>query len=247
MIILNEAFVRKYFPGENPIGKHIKAHLSDDVTPSGMREVIGVVGDTKVAGLTTEAAPQYYLPYAQAAITHPYLCIRSSNDPTGLIGPLRNLVQGMDRNVPVYRISTLENYVSLASTQPRFQALLLACFAALALLIAAIGLYAVLTYMVAQRTLEIGLRMALGARRLDVMTMILRRGLTLSAFGLMTGLVVGLLLTRFIGSMLFGVETFDPVTVLGVSLLLMLVAGAASLVPALRAASLDPNTTLRQQ
>lgn len=247
VIILNQAFVRKYFPGENPIGKHIKPGLSDDVTPSSMREVIGVVGDTKVQGLTAEAAPQYYLPYAQAAVTNPYLCIRTTTDPASLIGPLRDVVQGMDRNVPLYRISTAENYVSLASAQPRFQAMLLGCFAGLALLIAAIGLYAVLTYMVTQRTLEIGLRMAMGAGRADVLAMILRRGLALSALGLAAGLCVALLLTRFIGSMLFEVQSFDPVTIVAVSLLLLLVAVVASLAPALRAANLDPYTTLRQQ
>jgi putative ABC transport system permease protein len=247
VIIINQAFARKYFPNENPLGKHIKSDLSDGVTPAAMREVIAVVGDVKLQGLTAKAAPQQYLPFAQAAITSPYLCIRSSNDAAGLIGPLRSQLESMDRNVPLYRISTLEDYVSRSSAQPRFQAMLLTCFALLALLISAIGQYAILSYMVAQRTLEIGLRMALGARRRDVLALVLHRGLVLSGLGLAAGLSLGLLLTRFIASMLFGVTAFDPLALMAVSALLLLVSAAASLVPAMRAARLDPYTTLRQQ
>jgi ABC-type antimicrobial peptide transport system permease subunit len=153
----------------------------------------------------------------------------------------------IDSNIPLYRVSTLDDYVSLAGSQPRFQTVLITFFAAMALLLSAIGLYAVLSYMVAQRTLEIGLRLALGAQREDVLGLILRRGLLLAAAGLAIGLAVSLALTRFMADMLYGVRPFDPLTFAVVSGLLLLVSLVASSAPAFRAASLDPMRTLREQ
>jgi ABC-type antimicrobial peptide transport system permease subunit len=153
----------------------------------------------------------------------------------------------VDSSVPLFHISTLDDYVSLSAAQPRFQTVLITFFAAMALLLSAIGLYAVLSYMVAQRTLEIGLRLALGAQREDVLGLILRRGLMLAATGLGIGMLVSLLLTRFMAEMLYGVRPFDPLTLVGVSALLLAVSVIASSVPALRAARLDPMRTLREQ
>ncbi len=149
--------------------------------------------------------------------------------------------------MPLFEISTLDEYVSLAAAQPRFQTVLITFFAVMALLLSAVGLYAVLSYMVAQRTLEIGLRLALGAQRQDVLGLILRRGMILAGAGLGIGIVVSLLLTRFLSGMLYGVRPFDPLTFVGVSAVLLLVSAAASCAPAFRAARMDPMKTLREQ
>jgi predicted permease len=245
--IVNQAFARKYFPGENPVGKHIQANLGDDLFEHPMREVVGVVGDIKRKGLTADTEPQYYLPYAQALITNPYITIRTKGDPAALQEPLRAAVREMDKSVPVYQVSTLEDYLSTSTAQPRFQTFLLACFAGIALLLAAIGLYGLLSYMVAQRTLEIGLRMALGAERVDVLYMIVRRGLALAVLGLGAGLMISAMLTRLLSGMLYGIRPSDPLTFAAMTGLLLVVSLAASIVPAYRAARLDPIKTLREQ
>jgi predicted permease len=245
VIIVNERFARKYFPGENPIGKHVKADLSDGITPSAMREIVGVVGNVKRRSLTAEAEPIDYLPYAQAIITSPNLAIRTAGDPASLIGPLRAVLADEDKDIPLYGVETLEDGASKAAAQPRFQTLLLACFAGMALLLSGIGLYAVLSYMVAQRASEIGVRMALGAQRADVLGMIVRRGLTMALAGIAIGLAAAMLLTRLMTGMLYGVEPFDPVTFAAVAAILLLVSLAASSAPAWRAARLDPMRTLR--
>jgi len=245
VMIVNERFARKYFPGENPIGKHIKPDLGDGITAAAMREVVALVGNVKRQSLTAEPEPIYYLPYAQAIITSPTLAIRTAGDPTSLIGPLRAVLANEDKDIPLYGVETLEDAASKAAAQPRFQTLLLGCFAGMALLLSAIGLYAVLSYMVAQRTSEIGVRMALGAQRADVLGMIVRRGMTLALAGIAIGLAAAALLTRLLAGMLYGVEPLDPVTFAAVAAILLLVSLAASGAPAWRAARLDPMRTLR--
>lgn len=247
VMMINQAFARKYFPGENPIGKRIQANLGDDRFNHPMREVVGVVGDIKRKGLTADAEPQYFLPYAQALITNPYITMRTKGDPLALQNALRATVREMDKSVPVYQVSTLEGYLSTSTAQPRFQTLLLSGFAGVALLLAAIGLYGLLSYTVVQRTLEIGLRMALGAQRADVLSMIVRRGLALAAVGLGTGLAISVGVTRLLRGMLFDVQPSDPLTYAAMTGLLLTVSLAASLVPAYRAARLDPMKTLREQ
>ena len=247
VVIINQAFARKYFPQENPIGKHIQAGLGDGVIDHPMREIIGVVGDIKRRGLTAAADPQYYLPYSQALITNPYLTIRTSGDPAVVQGALRAAVHEIDKSVPVYQVSTLEDYVSKSAAQPRFQTLLLTCFAGIALLLAAVGLYGLLSYMVVQRTLEIGLRIALGAKKTDVLRMIFHRGLTLALIGLGTGLAVSAVMTRLLAGMLYGVRTSDPATYAAMTGVLLVVSLLASSIPAYRAAQLDPIDTLRNQ
>ena len=247
VVIVNQAFARQYFPGENPIGKHIKPGIGDGITNDAMREIVGVVGDVKRQGITAEMAPQYYLPFPQALILSPPLVLRTAGDPLSLVGPLRDELAQLDSNIPLYRVSTVDDYVSLAAAQPRFQTVLITCFAVLALLLSAIGLYAVLSYMVAQRTMEIGLRLALGAQRDNVLGLILRRGMMLAGIGLAVGVIAALVLTRFMQEMLYGVGGFDPATFVGVSAVLLLVSLVASSVPAYRAARLDPMQTLREQ
>jgi predicted permease len=246
-IIVNRAFANKYFPGESPIGKHIRVNEGDDVFEHSMREVVGVVGDIRHRGLTADTAPQYYLPYAQAVITNPYLTVRTEGDPLALQSALRAAIHDMDKSVPIYQVSTLEDYVSKSAAQPRFETILIAGFAVIALVLAAIGLYGLLSYMVVQRTLEIGLRMALGAQRADVLGMIVRRGLALSLIGVTAGLAISVGITRLLSGMLYGIRPTDPVTFAAMSGLLLLVGVAASSIPAFRAARVDPMKTLREQ
>ena len=161
--------------------------------------------------------------------------------------PLRTLIGSVNRDVPLYHIHTLDDLVSTAAATPRFTTLLLSSFAVMALLLSAVGLYAVLSYMVAQRTNEMGLRMALGAQRGDVLKLILKRGLVLAGIGVMIGLGASAVLTRFISSQIYGVHAFDPVTYIVVTGLLTAISLLASAAPAWRAARVDPMKTLREQ
>ncbi len=246
-IIINQAFAKKYFRGENPLGRRIQVRLGDDVFESSVREVVGVVGDSKLMNLTAAAEPQHYLPYAQAVVTNPFLVVRSSGDPAILEDSLRAAIHEIDPGVPVYQVSTLDDYLSKSAAPPRFQTFVLTCFAAIALVLAAIGLYGLLSYMVVQRTLEIGLRMAMGAQRSDVLGMIIRRGLTLALMGLGAGVAISAVMMRLLSGMLYGIRPYDPVTFAATAGLLLLVSAAASIVPAWRAARLDPIQTLREQ
>ena len=247
VVIVSQSFARKYFSDVDPIGKHITPGLSDGTVKNGPREIVGIVADVKAGHLTEEVTPEYYLPFAQAVVTSPKLVIRTVVDPVSLIAPLRAQVAAIDRNLPVYDAKTIDDLVTQAAAQPRFQALLLSLFAAMALLLSAVGLYGLLSYLVVQRTLEIGVRIALGAQRGSVLGMFLRRGLTLGCVGLAIGMAVSLLLTRVMSGLLFGVRPFDPVTFVMVSGIMLLVSLIASSVPAYRAATLDPMTTLRDQ
>ena len=246
-VIINQAFARKYFPGEDPLGKRIRPGLGDGAVNLPLREIVGVAGDAKRQGLTTAAEPQYYLPWEQAVITAPMLCIRTFGDAANLVASLRTQVSDLDRQVPVYRATTLEDSIFKAAAQPRFQTLLLTSFAAIALLLSSIGLYALLSYMVVQRAAEIGVRMALGAQRGNVVRLILRRGMLLAGVGVAIGLGAAALLTEYMRTMLYNVEPLDSSTFAGVTAVLLLVSLLASTVPAYRAARLDPMRTLRDQ
>lgn len=246
--IINQAFARKYFPGENPIGQHIQPGLGDDSKfDHSVREIVGVVGNIKRERLTADVDPEYFLPLAQALITDPYLTIRTNSDPAAIVNSVRAAVRGVDKGVPIYQVQTLGDYVSQSAAQPRFQSVLLTCFAGAALLLSAIGLYGLLTYNVGQRTFEIGLRIAVGARREDVLRMILSRGLKLAAIGLVAGYAASALLTRFLTQMLFEVKPNDPIILAVVGLVLLAVSTLASFAPAWRASRLDPIKTLRDQ
>ena len=242
-ILINQAFARKYFTAQNPLGKYIQLRAPDDP----IREIVGVVGDVRQGGLTTSLDPQLYLPYAQAVITDPYLAIRTAGDPLALQGALRAAVRDLDKSAPVYQVSTLEDYISKSVAQPRFQTFLFACFAGIAFILATIGLYGLLSYMVVQRTLEIGLRMALGAQRTDVLGLIARRGLALALIGVAAGVVVAAVMTRLLAGMLYGIRPTDPLTFAATAVVFLLVSIVASSMPAYRAARMDPMKTLREQ
>jgi predicted permease len=246
-ILINQAFAKKYFPRENPIGKHIQVRVGDDVFEHPIREVVGVIGDIKAKRLTADPSPQFYLPYAQAIITNPYLVVRTNGDPMAVQAAIRSAVHDLDRHLPIYQVSTMEDYLSNSAAQPRFQTFLFACFAGIALVLAAIGLYGLLSYMVAQRTLEIGVRMALGAQRVNVLGMIVRRGLVLAIAGVISGMAVFAIFARLISGMLFHVHPTDPLTLAATAMLLLVVSFVASSLPAYRAARMDPMRILREQ
>jgi predicted permease len=245
--IVNQAFAKKYFAGVNPVGKHITADLGDGTVNVAVRQIVGVVGNIKRQGLTAESDPEYFLPWSQAVVTTPFLCIRTEGNPEDMERAVRTTVAQMNSSVPVYQVHDLDFYISRSAAQPRFQALLLTSFAAMALLLAAVGLYGVLSYIVQQRTMEIALRLAVGAQRGEVLGLVLKRGMTLAVIGVTVGLAVAAFLSRFIVTLLYGEQPVDPLTFAAVSLLLLLVALVASIAPAWRAAKSDPMIALRDQ
>ncbi len=247
VVIISQSMANKFFPGEDPIGKHITPGLTDGVVKEVPREIVAVVGDVKTRRLTEEIAPQHYLPLGQAMVGLPSLVIRTAVDPVSLVPAVRSQVAQMDKNLALFNVHTMDSVVGQSAAQQRFQATLLSCFAAMALLLSAVGLYGLLSYLVVQRTLEIGVRIALGAQRRDVMGMILGRGVTLAVGGLAIGIVASVALTRFVRGLLFGVQPLDVLTFVGVSSVLLLVSLLASSAPAYRAARLDPIKTLRDQ
>jgi putative ABC transport system permease protein len=247
VVIVNETFAKRHFPGENPIGKHLKPSISLEGEPV-WREIVGVVKDVKHRQtLSGDYDPEYYVPHAQIPINSMNLIVRVTNDPRGLARSLQHEVQSLDRDIPVFRIKTMEQYLGMAVAQPKFNALLLGLFAGLALLLTAIGLYGVMAYSVIQRAQEIGIRIALGAQTGDVLKMVLRQGLKLTALGLLIGLAAAFALTRYMQSLLFGVKATDPLTFVAIALLLIVVALLACWVPARRATKVDPMVALRNE
>jgi predicted permease len=243
--IVNQAFAKKYFAGVNPVGKHMQSDLGDGTLNSPMREIVGVVGNIKRQGITAESDPEYYLPWTQAVVTTPYLCIRTSGNPENLERAVTTTIAQMDPSVPVYQVHDLDFYISRWAAQPRFQTLLVTSFAVMALLLAAIGLYGVLSFIVQQRSMEIAIRLAVGAQRGEVLGLVLKSGMALAATGVAVGLGISACLSRFIATLLYGVQPGDPLTFAGVSILLLLVAMAASIAPAYRAAQTEPMIALR--
>jgi predicted permease len=247
VVVINQAFANKFFPGEDPVGKRINPGLGDGVVSDVKREIIGIVGNVKAGQLTKDIVPEMYLPFAQSVITSPKLIIRTATDPVSLISAVRAQVAQLDKNLPLYEVRTMDDVFSRSAAQQRFQALLVSGFAVISLLLSAIGLYGLLSYLVAQRTLEIGVRMALGAPRQSVLAMVLRRGMALAAIGVAIGIVASVALTNFLKGMLFGIRPLDALTFVVVSAVLLLVSLLASSGPAYRAALLDPVKTLRDQ
>jgi predicted permease len=240
-LIVNETFARRYWPNENPIGKRIT------ISGSPFSEVIGVVGDVRSLSLWREAKPAVYVPYGHffnvPALT---IVVRAGAPPEALTAALRAQVYALDHDLPVYDIRPMEQVVSNAAGQPRFQTLLLGLFSAVALLLAAIGIYGVMAYTVTQRTHEICMRMALGARTRDVLRHILGQGMKLVLIGATLGLAGAFVSARALKSMLFGVSPADPLTFAAVTVFLALVAFVACWIPARRATKVDPLVALRQ-
>jgi len=244
--IISQEFARQYFPNEEPLGKRIHPGIStyenDDST---MREIIGVVGDIRNRTLNTAPKPAYYMPQSQIPFTQMTVVVKTSTDPHSLVSAVTKEVAAMDKDLPLFSIKTMDEYLSSSVATPRFNTTLLSIFALVALVLTIVGLYGVMSYSVAQRTNEIGIRLALGAQTRDVIVLIVTQGLRLILLGLAVGLIGAFALTRVISSLLFGVTAKDPLTFVLVALALALVGLAACFIPALRATRVDPMEALR--
>ena len=239
-VVINQTLAQRFFPGEDPVGHRMTV---DGV----LRTVVGIVGDAKYQGLGTEAGPQVYVPYAQSPFPGMRIIVRTSVEPKSLAGAVRSQIQSIDAEEGPTRIAAMTELISQSVAQPRFNTLLIGLFGTLAFLLAAIGIYGVISYDVAQRTNEIGIRMALGAQRWDVLRLIVRQGFVLTLAGLFAGIAGAFGLTRFLNQLLFDVKPTDPAIYVAVAGLLVLVAVAASLVPARRATKVDPLVALRYE
>jgi putative ABC transport system permease protein len=242
--VVNESFWRLHFP-ERQAADVLGQRVSVNGPEGPWRAIVGVVADAKYGSLTEERVPILYVPLAQRHETGMTLYVRASGDPASLLGAVRREVQSIDPNLPLPELRTVRDTVASALWPARMGAVLLGVFAGLALLLAAIGVYGVVSFGVAQRTREIGLRMALGAGAASVQGMVLKQGLRLVAAGLSIGLVLALVAARFLESLLFGVSGRDPATFVIVPLVLAAVALVACLLPARRATRLDPLVALR--
>jgi putative ABC transport system permease protein len=240
-VIVNQSLATKHFPNQDPIGKSIIVAWND----AGPDEIVGVVGDVRQQDLETEARATIYWPPSR--FTYPFMtvAIRTSGDPRSIVSGAVGALQQLDPNVAAADVKTMEEVIDTSVAQRRLTMLMLAIFAGLALVLAAVGIYGVIGYSVSQRTQEIGIRMALGAQRATIMRMVVGQAMTLAAIGLVAGGIGAWLLTRLMQKLLFGVEPSDPLTFASVAGLLALVAGVAALVPALRATRVDPVVALR--
>jgi putative ABC transport system permease protein len=245
--IISEAMARRYWPNEDPIGKRLREDSRGTPTPNPWLSIVGVVGDVKYRGLpqNPNADPDVYIPLPQAPVGNLFLAARSGVDPNSLVAAVRGVLQKLDPNLPAYEVTTMAEQVTNQTTRSRFGAWLLGVFGALALALATIGIYSVMAYAVEQRSREIGVRVALGARAGDVLKMVIGQGMRLALAGVALGLGAALALTQLMKRLLFGVGAADPLTYGAIALLLTLVALLACYVPARRATKVDPMVALR--
>ncbi|MGI8732774.1 MAG: ABC transporter permease [Pyrinomonadaceae bacterium] len=240
VVIISDLLARQVFPNEEPIGKRLIMALGNQPF-----EIIGIVGDIRHRALESTPFPAMYMPTNQAPWMN--IVVRTQGDPASIAGAVRKEVRGIDPDQPVAAVRTMEEWMDTAVAGPRYRTALLALFAFVALVLASTGIYGVMSYSVSQRTHEIGVRMALGARRLDVLRLVVRQGMTLVVLGIGIGLVGAIALTRVMSTLLFGVTAKDPITFAAVAVLLTLVAFVACYLPARRATKVDPLVALRYE
>ena len=241
--IVSQTMAQRFFPNGDAIGKRINVNTG----PENYREIVGIVGDVKQNGLTKETRPHTYEPFAQAPNQFMTLIVRSTTDPMSLVPSIRNKVVALDSELPLQRVTTLDRMISSSIRQQRFTSIVLSVFAGVALLLAAAGLYGVISYSVAQRTHELGIRVALGAQVKDVMQLVLRQGMTFVIAGEVAGIIGAFGLTRLLSGLLFGVTPTDAATFIAVTIVLTLVALLACYIPARRATKVDPLVALRYE
>ena len=243
-VIVSELFVRRFLPGEEPIGKHVRVNI-DGAGPKDYA-IVGVVADTRFS-ISRPAAPTMYFPLYTGVFERAALAVRSRQDVTTLALPIQKLIAGMDEDLAVFHVLTMDELIGRSTTDASFNAKLTLTFAVLSLVLAAVGLYGVLSYLVAQRTNEIGVRMALGAQRAEVLRLTLADGLRPAGLGLVLGLAGGAAAAKIIRELLYGVQPLDASVFVGVAGLLLVVAAAACVLPAWRASRLDPVEALRAE
>jgi predicted permease len=240
--VVNQSMARYFWPGQDPIGKRFQI---DGAT--NWLEVVGVVRDVHQHSLSDKPRPAFFVPYPQDPWASITIIVRTISTPESLISAVQQTVTSIDSNQPLYRVRTLDTIVFLSVAEKRFNMMLLETFAAIALLLAAIGIYGVISYSVAQRTGEIGIRMALGAQRSDVLRLVVGQGVKLAALGIAVGVASAFAFTRLMASLLFGVRVYDPIAFASAAAILLLVAIAACYVPARRAIAVDPMVALRYE
>jgi predicted permease len=241
--VINEAAVRKFFPNENPLGRRFGGTFEE----SSQIEVVGVVRDAKYNSVRDDAPATMYVPYTQGPIGGMAFEVRTAGDPSAAVASIREAVRQADANVPLMNVATQMEAIETRFAQERLFAQAYALFGGLALLVAAVGLFGVMSYSVSRRVTEIGVRMALGARRLDVVRMILRESIVLVAAGIAAGITAALASSRLIAALLFGLQPTDPATIGLAVLLLLAVSALAGYLPARRAARVDPMVALRTE
>jgi putative ABC transport system permease protein len=244
--IVSESLARRFVAGSNPLGKRIRTGGAERPNNPWM-EIVGVVGDLRYDGLALPPAPALFQPIGQSSWPEMYLVVRSAAKPAALVPALRRVVAALDPGLPLAAVRTMDETLAASVSEPRFRTLLLGAFSVLALLLATVGVYGLVAYTLAQRTHELGIRVALGASRGRVLRLVLAGGLRLIGAGVAIGLLASLALTRLASSLLFGVTATDPPTFLAAALLLSLVALLASFLPARCATRLDPAAVLRSE
>ncbi|HEX7123204.1 MAG TPA: FtsX-like permease family protein, partial [Gemmatimonadaceae bacterium] len=243
VVIINEEAARRYFPGEDPIGKRVAVYQGGFHTGA---EVIGIVGNVRFGTIDSLPIPDVFISHGQARRPGMMIFVRTTGDPSALVPSVRERIRQFAPREPVYDVRPMSARMAWATSQARFSALLLGAFAAIALALAMLGIYGVMSFAVAQRTREIGIRMALGADKGRVLSLVVREGTLLAGMGVAIGLVAALMLTRVMRNLLFGVAPNDPWTYAAMIVLLAIAAFGASWIPARRAAGVDPVLALRQ-
>jgi len=244
VVVINDTLAQRFFPGENPLGRQLLIYMTDPNVPT---EIIGVVGNSKAQDLRSTTQPTSYWPHPQLPYTAMTLTVRTASDPLSFASVVEREVHAVDKDQPVSDVRTMDQWIARSLAQARFSSLLLAAFAALALLLASIGIYGVMSYAVTLRTSEIGIRLALGAETRNILSLVVGNGLRLAVLGLVIGVALALPLSRTLGGLLFNTATTDPLTFAGAVVVLSAVALLASYLPARRASHIAPVEALRSQ